>query len=86
MSARWRPSKIASLRLQASGVRTSPLPATGMSAALIGSVTPLRCASVTGTRSGEGCSGGSADTSFTVPARKVMRTSSARLSLVVLDA
>ena len=57
-----------------------------MMAAVIGSVTPLRCASVTGTRSGEGSIGGSADTSFTVPARNVMRTSSARLSLMLLDA
>ena len=72
--------------MQASGASTSPLPATGMIAALIGSITPLRCASVTGTRSGEGSSGGSADTSFTAPARRVMRTSSALLSEVVLDA
>src|SRR3954453_23785676 len=85
MSARWGPSKIASLRLQASGVSTSPLPATGMMAALIGSETPLRCASVTGTRSGDGGVGGSTDTSFTVPARRVMRTSSERRSETVLD-
>ncbi len=47
-----RPSKIESVRWQACGANGSPLPGTRISDAVIGSVTPRRCASVSGTRSG----------------------------------
>ena len=47
-----RPSKIASVRWQASGDSGLPLPGVRISDAVIGSSTPVRCASVIGTRSG----------------------------------
>ena len=55
-----RPSNTGSVRWQASGTNVSPLPATRISDAVIGSSTPLRLASVSGTRSGLGIVGGSA--------------------------
>ena len=44
-----------------------PLPGTRSSEAVIGSATPRRCASVSGTRSGLGMFGGSATYSLTAP-------------------
>ena len=80
-----RPSKIASLRLQACGTKVSPLPGTRMIAAVIGSSTPRRCASWIGTRSGSGLFGGSAMYSFTVPDASCIRTSSYFWVVAMLD-
>ena len=81
-----RPSKIDSLRGQASGVNRLPVPGTRNSDALIGSTTPRRCASVSGTRFGIGSAAGSATNSRTTPPLIAIRTSSYFLSVKMLDA
>ena len=84
-SKRMRPSNTGTVRRHASGETGSPLPETRIRAALMGSVTPRRCASVRGTRSGFGVVGGSTTSSLTVPALSTIRSSSTRLSLLIVD-
>ena len=64
----------------------SPLPGTRTRDAVIGSDTPRRWASVTGTRSGLATVGGFATNSFTVPELITIRTSSDFSSVTMRDA
>ena len=62
------------------------MPGTRSSEPVIGSLTPWKCASVTGTRSGSTGSSGLTANSLTSPEPSVMRISSVFLSEVMLAA
>jgi len=68
---------------QESGLSTSPFPGTRSIEPVMGSSTPLRCASVTTMRSGSTGGSGTMAKSFTLPLSSVMRISSVFFEVVV---
>ena len=69
---------------QASGDSTSPLPGTRSIEPVMGSSTPLRCASVTTMRSGSTGGTGSIEKSFTSPLASTRRMVSDFFDVVVV--